>query len=853
MSSAIRTTPAALSLFLLVCGSSAAFPIWAALPTTRINTTDQAITDTSGNVWQARNGFTGGWGMPGNAVDIAGTNDDALYRPEWAGMSAWAHAMPNGQYKVTLKLRESWHAAAGKRVFSVTAEGRPVIDNLDVFAQVGRDTAYDRSFNVTVADGRLDLAFSAAVDFAMVSAIAVEPVDVVPSGEVIRVSGAYGSVRDSAGNVWEAANGFSGGRSWTPSPQVPIAGTNEDALYNPEYVGMAAWSRAVANGRYEVTLKMREAWFGTANARVFDVSAEGAVQLTGIDIFAAAGKNTAYDRSFQVAVNDGVLNLGFVARQNIPLVSAIQVRKLDGSQAPPPPTALAADPVSSSAVTLRWDHSGTGVSKFEIRRNGTLIGETGARQYNVTGLAAGTTYVFAVRAIGGNGQASADASVSVTTPPAQTGMQELKVSVNGRYLVKNDGSPFVWLSDTAWALFMRSTREEAVAYLDTRKAQGFNVIQATAIFNPYGMWELLPNSYGALPINGTVANRNAAYWQHVDFVVSAAEARGLYVAMLPIWSDSSVNLWINAGNAQEYGQFLGSRYRNNKIIWVLGGDDKYYHRDVWRAVARGIAIGVSGAEDYSKVLMTYHPRARTDESTGSSSGAFHQDAWLDFNMAQSGHCGGPRSYDLTGYDYGLSPPKPTLDGEPYYEDHAWCWNGASGYAKPYEVRSAMYTGVFAGGFGVTYGNHAVWQMYAPGRAPITDVNVYWYDALTHQVAGQAKYLRRLLESRPVLIRVPDQSLITGDAKSGWQRLQATRGSDGSYAMVYTSVGAPFNVNLDKLAGQTAQPWWYNPRTGAASKLGAMASSGVQQFTPPSGEDWVLVLDNADSGYGTPGQ
>lgn len=54
--------------------------------------------------------------------------------------------------------------------------------------------------------------------------------------------------------------------------------------------------------------------------------------------------------------------------------------------------------------------------------------------------------------------------------------QRLKVSKNNRYLVKEDGSPFFYLGDTAWELFHRLNREEADLYLRNRAAKGFNVI-----------------------------------------------------------------------------------------------------------------------------------------------------------------------------------------------------------------------------------------------------------------------------------------------------------------------------------------------------------------------------------------
>lgn len=46
--------------------------------------------------------------------------------------------------------------------------------------------------------------------------------------------------------------------------------------------------------------------------------------------------------------------------------------------------------------------------------------------------------------------------------------QPVKVSANGRYLLTLDNQPFFWLGDTAWELFHRLNREEAVEYLKNR-------------------------------------------------------------------------------------------------------------------------------------------------------------------------------------------------------------------------------------------------------------------------------------------------------------------------------------------------------------------------------------------------
>jgi hypothetical protein len=88
-------------------------------------------------------------------------------------------------------------------------------------------------------------------------------------------------------------------------------------------------------------------------------------------------------------------------------------------------------------------------------------------------------------------------------------------------------------------------------------------------------------------------------------------------------------------------------------------------------------------------------------------------------------------------------------------------------------------------------------MYAPPRQPINGPHFPWYEAIDLPGAGQMQHLRWLIESRPMLDRVPDQSLIT-NALGANDRIQATRGND--YLFVYTAQGKPFTVNMGKISG-----------------------------------------------------
>jgi hypothetical protein len=249
--------------------------------------------------------------------------------------------------------------------------------------------------------------------------------------------------------------------------------------------------------------------------------------------------------------------------------------------------------------------------------------------------------------------------------------------------------------------------------------------------------------------------------------------------------------------------------------------------------------------------MTFHPQPNGLEEGGSSK-YFHNDQWLDFNMFQTGHCRENNVWERIQVVYNRGPVKPVLDGETLYEDHPVCFNAKElGTSSAYDIRKHAYFDVFAGAFGHTYGCHDVWQMYAPNRTPINNPHFPWYVALDLPGAGQMQYLRHLVESRPMLDRVPDQSIVTTTYGTN-DHLQATRGKD--YIFVYNAQGKPITVNMGKISGSNVAAYWYDPKNGESKSAGSFSNKGRQTFTPPStgyGNDWVLVLDDVSKKFKDP--
>lgn len=434
----------------------------------------------------------------------------------------------------------------------------------------------------------------------------------------------------------------------------------------------------------------------------------------------------------------------------------------------------------------------------------------------------------------------------------------LKVAPNKRFLQTQNGKPFFWMGDTGWLLFVKCTREEAVLYLDARKKQGFNVIQVMLLHdvntakNAYGS-PALKNADVSKP--NTTPGKNMAvagqydYWDHVDFIIDEAAKRGIYMALVPVWGSNVKGGKVNLQQAAAYGKFLGERFKNKKnIIWVNGGDIMPVAETlpIWNKLGATIK-----AWDKNH-LMTFHPRGRN-----SSSDWFHKTSWLDFNMIQSGHKSyaqdtasnetrhfGEDNWKYIAADYKLKPVKPTLDGEPSYEDIPYgLHDSTQPYWQDFEVRRYAYWCVFAGGAGITYGHNSIMQFYSPGDSNISFFpRQPWKEALTSPTTYQIKYLKQLMLEKIPFGCEPAPELVVNDGEK-YDKVLALKGKN--YAMFYVCNGRDITVAMNNLKFKPEKFLWYNTVYGAEGKPERI-KKGQVNFDPPgekiNGNDWVLILE-----------
>ncbi len=267
-------------------------------------------------------------------------------------------------------------------------------------------------------------------------------------------------------------------------------------------------------------------------------------------------------------------------------------------------------------------------------------------------------------------------------------------------------------------------------------------------------------------------------------------------------------------------------------------------------------------QDRPDRLVTYHPFGRT-----SSSLWFHEEAWLDFNLFQSGH----RRYDQTqmqewddntakeGWfgedswryverDLLKTPVKPVLDGEPSYE---WILQGLHDKSQPYwkaaDVRRYAYWSVFAGAAGHVYGHNSIMQFYRDtAEEGAFGARYLWTDAIHHPGGAQMIHLKKLCErvgfekGRPA-----GEYLLCGQGER-YDRISVFAGED--FLMAYTVNGRKMDLSLEAFVGKNMEAYWMDPVTGIYTYAGTVTGGENVSFTPPQredGEDIVLLLQAAE--------
>jgi hypothetical protein len=429
----------------------------------------------------------------------------------------------------------------------------------------------------------------------------------------------------------------------------------------------------------------------------------------------------------------------------------------------------------------------------------------------------------------------------------------LTVSANHRYLVDQDGKPFLIVGDTPQGLMGRLSEKDAELYFADREKHGFNTlgwIDVECAGRDYPWTEDASTPDGLRPFTGYVSGGtdfehydlskpNEAYFVRLDHMVQLAANHHLAVFLDPMETIGWLATLRNNGKEAAYahGQYLGRRYGGFKnVLWISGNDFDTWtvpeDDDLVQAVSKGIR-SVAPTQ-----LQTVELHVRTSSS-------FDDPRWVPLIELNSVYTYSPTYIQML-HSYNQLPVAPAYLVEAHYdlEDVGT----PPDFGTPAVLRKEDYWTMLTGGVGQFYGNMYTWS-FKDG----------WKNNIDTPGVAQLGIWKDFFLSLPWQDLVPDQdhSVVTGglgtygnvDTRvSVSDYLTAARSGDGKVVVAYLPTIRAVTVNMASLSGPV-RGRWFDPTNGSYQEIagGPLANSGSKEFTPPGKNhdedgDWVLLLE-----------
>lgn len=424
--------------------------------------------------------------------------------------------------------------------------------------------------------------------------------------------------------------------------------------------------------------------------------------------------------------------------------------------------------------------------------------------------------------------------------------------LSSRHVLSARGTPLLLHGDAPWSINVQLTQPQVDTYLNDRTSRGFNAILFEVIERLYSN-----NSPAYLNRNGdqpftTMSpvswnSRVNAYWSHVDYIVNGAKAHGMVCFITPAYMGFNNNQngdgWVSdtdaasAGDLQNYGAFLASRYNQGNVIWVMGGD--YAGTTAQRDKQWNIAVGIRSLDP--SALLIGHP-ARADGDGYSLWGPGGQN-YAGWNL-NSVYTNSTDVVSEAATAYGRSPARPAIGIEFWYENE----NSMTTNGLAYQAVQAYLSGCC----GHFFGNNPLWGFGEPtanggagaAAALASALNTPGAQAMTHVGSLLRTYAWWRLEPKT------DASLVSTALGTGTAATCPARDSSSQFALIGKNNAASITVVLSALSKGSLRARWYDPTAGTFTNPAegtSFSNAGSQTFAHPGNNSagstaWVLVID-----------
>jgi len=254
---------------------------------------------------------------------------------------AYEIPVPNGKYIVKTYHHETHFGVSGpaarkdQRVFDIIIEGNTVKEKMDMFVEFGNKETELTFEEIEVKDQILHIYLKSSVNNAIISAISVTAIQeeipqvvTVPTG-LYFTTGNQGDIQYSNASF----NRIPANYLTTSSTNVSnnTAASIEPLFQSGRFGSKVSYSVPLPDGIYTVETYHKETWFGyggrtqTTGQRVFDISLEGQLVKSNLDMFAEFQNKEVKLVFKDIKVTGGQLNIDLTAKVNNAIISGIAI------------------------------------------------------------------------------------------------------------------------------------------------------------------------------------------------------------------------------------------------------------------------------------------------------------------------------------------------------------------------------------------------------------------------------------------------------------------------------------------------------------------------------------------------